>query len=135
MMQESNQAIILFDGVCNLCNGFVQFVIKNDSQGYFKFTALQSEVGQEILKQVRYFDFSLSTVVLVEKGKIYVRSAAALKILARLDGLWPLAYSFIILPAFLRDFIYKGIAQNRYRWFGKQESCMLPTPELKARFL
>ncbi|QNF33543.1 thiol-disulfide oxidoreductase DCC family protein [Adhaeribacter swui] len=134
-MQVFNPPIILFDGVCNLCNSFVQFVIKNDRRGYFKFTALQSEAGKEVLQQVHYSDFSLSTVVLVENGKVYVRSAAALKILSRLDGLWPLAYSFIILPTFLRDFIYKGIAQNRYRWFGKQESCMLPTPELKARFL
>ncbi|RDC61631.1 thiol-disulfide oxidoreductase DCC family protein [Adhaeribacter pallidiroseus] len=134
-MTVTNQAVILFDGVCNLCNGFVQFVIKHDRQGYFKFTALQSDAGQEILQQVNFSNNALDTVVLVENGKMFVRSTAALKILARLDGFWPLAYAAIILPAFLRDFIYVGVARNRYRWFGKQESCMVPTPELKSRFL
>ena len=130
-----NQPVILFDGVCNLCNGFVQFVIKHDRRGRFKFTALQSEAGQQILNQVHFSDKSLSTVILVQNGKVYVQSTAALKILARLDGLWPLTYVAIILPAFLRNLIYTGIARNRYRWFGKQESCMVPTPELKSRFL
>lgn len=134
-MTVNNQAVILFDGVCNLCNGFVQFVIKHDRQGYFKFTALQSEAGQKILQQTNFSNTSLHTVVLVENGKVYVRSTAALKVLARLDGFWPITYAAIILPAFLRDVIYMGIARNRYRWFGKQESCMVPTPELKSRFL
>ena len=134
-MSVNNQAVILFDGVCNLCNGFVQFVIKHDRQGYFKFTALQSVAGQEILRATDLANNPLGTVVLVENGKVFVRSTAALKILARLDGWWPIAYAAIILPAFLRDLIYVGIARNRYRWFGKQESCMLPTPELKSRFL
>ena len=134
-MIVNKQAIILFDGICNLCNGFVQFVIKHDRQGYFKFTALQSEAGRQILEQTHFLSKTLDTVVLVENGKIFVRSTAALKILARLDGFWPLTYAAIILPVFLRDSIYIGIARNRYRWFGKQESCMLPTPELKSRFL
>ncbi len=127
--------IILFDGVCNLCNGFVQFVIRHDRAGYFRFAALQSEVGRKILQQVHFSDYSIDSVVLVQNGKFYIRSAAVLKILRRLDGWWPLAYVAIILPAFLRDLIYAGLAKNRYRWFGKQESCMLPTPELKLRFL
>jgi len=130
-----DQPVILFDGVCNLCNGFVQFVIKHDRRGRFKFTALQSDAGQQILNQVHFTDKSLSTVVLVQNNKAYVQSTAALKILAQLDGLWPLTYVAIILPAFLRNIIYTGIARNRYRWFGKQESCMVPTPELKSRFL
>lgn len=134
-MPVNYNAVILFDGVCNLCNGFVQFVIKHDRQGYFKFTALQSAAGQEILRQTDLANNPLGTVVLVENEKIYVRSTAALKILARLDGFWSITYIGIILPAFLRDLIYVGIARNRYRWFGKQESCMLPTPALKGRFL
>ena len=134
-MTVNNQAIILFDGVCNLCNGFVQFVIKHDCRAYFKFTTLQSEAGREILQQTNFSNNALDTVILVENGKVYVRSTAALKILARLDGFWPITYAAIILPAFLRDIIYMGVARNRYRWFGKQESCMVPTPELKSRFL
>lgn len=133
-MDSANNAIILFDGVCNLCNGFVQFVIRNDRSGYFCFAALQSESGRNVLQQVSFLDYTIDSVVLVENGKFYVRSTAALKIMRRLGGFWPLTYAAIILPVFLRDFIYKLIARNRYR-FGKQESCMLPTPELKMRFL
>ncbi|MDQ3289746.1 MAG: thiol-disulfide oxidoreductase DCC family protein [Bacteroidota bacterium] len=134
-MPEASPAIILFDGVCNLCNGFVQFVIRYDQKKYFRFAALQSEAGHKVLQGVQYSNYAFDTVVLVENGKYYTRSTAALRILRHLSGGWPLAYAAIILPAFLRDFIYAGIAKNRYRWFGKQESCLLPTPELKLRFL
>ena len=129
------KAVILFDGVCNLCNGFVQFVIRHDRRGYFHFAALQSETGRQLLQGVHFSDSAADTVVLIQNGKFYLRSTAALKILRRLSGFWPLAYVAILLPAFLRDFIYIVVAKNRYRWFGKQESCLLPTPELKTRFL
>lgn len=136
MVPPNSNAIILFDGVCNLCNGFVQFVIRHDKKEYFRFAALQSEQGRNLLQQVQFKEGNaLSTVVLIENGKFYVQSTAALKVARRLSGLWPLTYAAIILPAFLRDLIYKLIAANRYRWFGKQESCMLPTPALKTRFL
>ena len=128
-------AVILFDGVCNLCNGFVQFVIARDRNAYFKFASLQSEEAKEYLKNSSYNLNELNSVILWENGNIYSRSTAALKILKRLTGGWPLIYSTIIIPPFIRNGVYDFIAGNRYKWFGKQDSCMLPTPELKSRFL
>ena len=127
--------VLLFDGVCNLCNGWVQLVIRNDPEGRFRFAALQSEKGQELLKQYGLPHEQFTTLVLIENGKVYTRSSAALRIAKQLNGAWPLLYAFIAVPAFLRDGVYNLVAGNRYAWFGKQESCMLPTPELKARFL
>ena len=132
---NSGSSIILFDGVCNLCNGFVQFVIRHDPAGQFKFTSLQSEKGQELLKDLPAAFRKIDSVVFLENGRYYQKSAAALRIIRRLSGGWPFLYVFIILPAFLRDWLYSFVAKNRYRWFGQQESCMLPTPELKSRFL
>jgi predicted DCC family thiol-disulfide oxidoreductase YuxK len=126
---------ILFDGVCNLCNGFVQFVIKHDPAGRFHFAALQSELGQQILQEHGLHTQEFKTVLLLENGKLYKQSTAALRIAHRLQGAWSWAYAFIIVPAFIRDAVYDFVSRNRYRWFGQQESCMLPTPELKARFL
>ena len=128
-------AIILFDGVCNLCNGFVQFVIAHDAAGRFKFAALQSEAGQQLLKNLPAAAQNLDTVVLIENGRFYHRSTAALRILRHLSGAWPLLYLAIVLPVFLRDWIYNFVARNRYRWLGRRESCLMPTPALKARFL
>lgn len=128
-------AIILFDGVCNLCNNFVQLVIKHDQRGRFKFASLQSNTAQELLKSMPAAKRNLDTVVLVENGQYYQQSTAALRILRYLDGGWPLLYGLIILPPFIRDWGYALVAKNRYRWFGQRESCMLPTPELKSRFL
>lgn len=135
MQPVDQRTVILFDGVCNLCNGYVQFVIRHDRKGYFRFASLQSDSGRRLLQQLNYSDNTINTVVLVENGTCFIRSTAALKILRKLGGLWPLTYAAIILPAFLRDFIYVVVAKNRYRWFGKQESCLLPTPELQSRFL
>ena len=129
-------AIIFFDGVCNLCTTSVGFVIKRDKKDFFRFTALQSDVAPEYLEP---FGISLSkppgTILLLENGKLYQRSAAALHIARKLDGAWPLLYGFMIVPAFLRDFVYNQIARRRYSIWGKQESCMVPTPALKAKFL
>lgn len=133
--EYGKHAIVLFDGVCNLCNGSVQFVIKRDTADYFRFAALQSETGQKLLQQSGLPANQLSTFVFIEKGKHYTQSTAALKVARRLNGLWPLLYVFIIVPPFIRNFIYRLIANNRYRWFGKQESCMIPKPELKAKFI
>ncbi|WP_207433894.1 thiol-disulfide oxidoreductase DCC family protein [Sabulibacter ruber] len=126
---------VLFDGVCNLCNGFVQFVINHDPEGYFHFTSLQSEMGQKVLKAHGLPTEQFKTVLLLENGKLYSRSTAALRIVRRLNGGWSLLYAFLLVPTFLRDPLYDWVSRNRYKWFGQQESCMLPTPELKARFL
>ena len=131
----SQHPVLLFDGVCNLCNNWVQLVIKNDPNAQFRFAALQSEVGQQLLKQHNLPQQEFTSLVLLDKGRVYTRSSAALRIARKLSGAWPLLYAFMALPASMRDGVYNLVAQNRYRWFGKQESCMLPTPELKARFL
>ncbi|KAA9345873.1 thiol-disulfide oxidoreductase DCC family protein [Adhaeribacter soli] len=130
-----NQAIIFFDGVCNLCNGFVQFVIRYDKGGYFRFASLQSEEARPYLTGNGIDPSELGTVVLYENGKCYTRSTAALRIFRRLSGAWSLLFAGIIIPSFLRDVVYNFVAHNRYRWFGQKESCMLPTPELRSRFL
>lgn len=131
----SNHPIILFDGVCNLCNGSVQFIIRRDPQAHFIFAALQSAVGEELLKHHQIAGGYLDSIVLVEEGKVYAESDAALHIARQLSGLWSVLYWGIVIPRPIRDGLYRWIARNRYRWFGKQESCMLPTKELRARFL
>ncbi|MFB9861834.1 thiol-disulfide oxidoreductase DCC family protein [Rufibacter immobilis] len=126
---------ILFDGVCNLCNGFVQFVIRHDAQAYFRFASLQSGVGQEVLSAYGMPTEEFRSFLFIEDGQLYSRSTAALKVFRRLGGAWGLLYGFMLVPKFLRDPVYDWVSRNRYRWFGQQESCMLPTPALKARFL
>jgi predicted DCC family thiol-disulfide oxidoreductase YuxK len=128
-------SIILFDGVCNLCNGAVQFVIKRDNKNRFLFASLQSQEGIEILKEYNLPSHKMNSFFLVDNGKVYERSTAALKVLNKLKGLWPLFYTFIIVPKFVRDGVYNWIAKNRYQWFGRKDECMIPTPELKAKFL
>ena len=127
--------IILFDGVCNLCNASVQFIIERDPTAIFRFTALQSDFGQSILAKNSVNTEGGDSVILVENGQVYDRSTAALRIARRLSGGIKLLYVFIIVPRPIRDFVYKIIAKNRYRWFGKQDACWMPTKELKARFL
>jgi predicted DCC family thiol-disulfide oxidoreductase YuxK len=127
--------ILLFDGVCNLCNASVQFVLKRDRQGQFRFASLQSEAAQELLRQFPEAPAGINTVVLIENGQLYTKSDAALRAAKRLPGPWPLLYGFILLPRPLRNLVYDWIARNRYRWFGKEDQCMLPRPEWKDRFL
>lgn len=127
--------VLLFDGVCNLCNGVVQFVINHDTRGQFRFASLQSEAGQALLRKHRLSTTNFDTFILLEEGKIFTRSSAALRIARKLNGFWPLLYMFMVIPKFIRDFFYNLVSRNRYRWFGQQEACMLPTPELKSRFL
>lgn len=135
-MTTAAKSLVLFDGVCNLCNASVQFLIRRDPRGEkFQFASLQSAKAQEVLAQAHYPAGQLNTVLLVEGGKVYGRSTAALRLARKLPGLWPLLYGFIIVPPFIRDAVYNFIARNRYRWFGRQESCMIPTPELRNRFL
>ncbi|MBR9919763.1 MAG: thiol-disulfide oxidoreductase DCC family protein [Bacteroidetes bacterium] len=136
MTDTSKHPVLLFDGVCNLCNGFVQFVIKRDPKAIFRFVALQTDVAQEMLEKAGYEGRSeLSTVILIENDKLYTHSDVALKVVARMGGLWPVFGVFWIIPKFIRDGIYNWVARNRYRWFGKKEACMIPTPELRSRFL
>lgn len=131
----SEPPVILFDGICNLCNTSVQFIIKRDPQSYFKFAALQSEAGITLQKKYNLPVDKWQSVILVSHGKVYDRSSAALHIAKKLSGPISLLYIFIIVPAFLRNFIYDWIAKNRYKWFGKRNECMIPTPELKSRFI
>ncbi len=128
-------AIILFDGVCNFCNGSVNFIIERDPQAYFKFAPLQSEVGEKLLKENGVDKIETDSVVLIEDGKIYTRTTAALRIAKRLSGYWSWFYGFTIVPGFIRDVFYKLFAKYRYKMFGRQEACMLPSPEVRERFL
>jgi len=127
--------IILFDGVCNLCNSSVNFVIRYDKANHFRFAPLQSVAAHKLEQQYQLDLSAMSSFVLIENDQVYYRSTAALRVLRRLPLPWKLGYAFIIIPAFLRNSIYNWIARNRYRWFGKRDVCMIPTPELLAKFL
>lgn len=129
------QAVIFFDGLCNLCNGAVQFTIARDRKNIFRFASLQSAYAAEKLAPFNIAPENLQSFILLENSKVYLRSTAALRVAKKLNGLWPLLYAFIIVPSFIRDAVYDYIAKNRYKWFGKQESCWVPTPELKSKFL
>ena len=133
---ENGKKIILFDGVCNLCNSSVQFVIKRDKRDIFRYAALQSDIGEQLVTQ-RHIDTSkVDSIILIEPGvAYYTKSDAALEIAKELGGLWKLTSIFTWIPTSIRNAIYDFVAKNRYKWFGKQESCMIPTPELKAKFL
>jgi predicted DCC family thiol-disulfide oxidoreductase YuxK len=129
------RAIIFFDGVCNLCNASVQFVIKRDVKDHFRFSALQNEQAKEYLKEFKISPLNSNTILLLENGKLYTQSTAALRITRQLSGLWPLCYGLIVIPAFIRDAVYKTISKYRYKIWGRSETCMIPSPELKTKFL
>lgn len=132
----NDKKIILFDGVCNLCNTSVQYVIKRDSKDEFRFVALQSDLGQKILKHIGIADKNIDSIVLYLPGvAYYYKSSAVIEISKTLQGFFNYGMLFRLLPSFLRDTVYDYVAKNRYKWYGKQESCMIPTPELKAKFL
>ena len=126
--------IILFDGVCSLCNSSVRFVIKRDHKKIFRFASLQSEFAKKIIRSTAIVD-SVKTIVLLKSEKIFLRSDAALEIARELDGLWPSLYGLKIIPRFIRDAVYNFISHRRYQWFGKTEECWLPSPELSDRFV
>ncbi|MDF1518565.1 MAG: DUF393 domain-containing protein, partial [Lutibacter sp.] len=121
MNNFESKSIILFDGVCNLCNASVNFVIKHDKKAQFLFASFQSDAAKEIMLQFNLENLNADTVILIEGNKVYVKSTAALKIAKHLDGLFKAIYAFIVIPKFLRDWIYSFIAKNRYDWFGKRE--------------
>lgn len=131
-----DKKIILFDGVCNLCDNTVQFIIKHDKDDLFRFVALQSETGQQIIKHIGIDQSKTDSIILYEPGNAYyLKSQAALRIAKELDGLYSLLDIFLVFPKWLSDKVYDYVARNRYKWYGKKNECMLPTPELKAKFL
>lgn len=131
-----DKKIILFDGVCNLCNTSVQFVIKHDKKDIFRFVPLQSELGLKIIKHIGIDTKNTDSIVLYEPGKAYYyKSEAALQIVNEFGGLYTILRILTIFPKFISNAVYDFVARNRYKWYGKKESCMIPTPELKAKFL
>jgi predicted DCC family thiol-disulfide oxidoreductase YuxK len=131
----SSKSIIFFDGVCNLCNASIDFIIKRDKKGKFLVGALQDPISKKVLSEFEVKKDYLDSLVLLENKEIFYKSTAALKIAKDLSGLWPCLYPLIYLPKGLRDPIYDWIAKNRYSWFGKKNTCRLPSPEEKAKFL
>ena len=130
-----SRPIVFFDGVCNLCNKSVQFIIKRDKKKKFLFASLQGKHGQELLKKNDLPNDALNSFLLLEGERLYTHSTGALRVLKHLGGGWKILYGFIFLPKLLRDPIYNIIARNRYKWFGKKDQCMIPEPGLKERFL
>ena len=127
-------SIVLFDGVCNFCNGAVNFIIRHDADKKFKFTPLQSEAGQELRSKFNIGE-DVDSIILIENDKAFMHSTAGLRVARGLGGIWSLGYAFIIVPEFIRDWAYKLFAKYRYRLFGRQDACMLPTPDVRDRFL
>lgn len=127
--------VILFDGVCNLCNAAVNWIIDHDSRNVIKFASLQSEYGRQMVQKHNLHGEYMDTIYLIENDKVYNRSDAVLRTLKHLKGIYSLGYGFIIVPSFIRNFFYNLVARNRYKWFGKRDVCRIPTPELKAKFI
>lgn len=134
-MTKTPENLILFDGVCNLCSALVQFIIRHDREAKFRFAAIQSEIGREIFQSRGLDTADLQTFVFIADGKMFLRSDAAIEVVARFGGAWRIFRVFQFVPRIVRDSIYSTIARNRYRWFGRKEVCMVPTPENKERFL
>lgn len=133
-MNSQHNKIVLFDGVCNFCNSSVQFIIKHDTSNSLKFASLQSSIGQALLNKYA-IPKDVDSVIFIENNQAYTKSSAALKIANYFGGFWKLLQIFMVVPTFIRNFFYDIIAKNRYRWFGKKDSCMLPSPEIRNRFL
>ncbi len=128
--------IILFDGVCNMCNNTINFIITHDKNDTFRYASLQSAIGKQLIAERGIDSSKLDSILLIEPKKAYYyKSTAVLNIVKKLSGIYPILAIFLILPAFFRDWFYDIIAKNRYKWFGKKESCMIPTPELRALFI
>ncbi len=128
-------AIILFDGLCNFCNNSVNFIIGRDRAGYFKFAPNQSEIGERLLREHKINKAETDSVILIEDGTVYLYSTAALRIARQLDGAWSWLYALSVAPAFVRDFFYQLFAKYRLQMFGKRDACLMPTPEIRQRFL
>ncbi|GBF18999.1 MULTISPECIES: thiol-disulfide oxidoreductase DCC family protein [Arenibacter] len=136
MEMIENNKIILFDGVCNLCNSSVQYVIRRDKSNAYRFAALQSEIGKKLVEQRGIDTSQIDSIILIEPGvAYYTKSTAALKIARSFGGVWQLTSVFEWIPEKIRDWVYDYIAKNRYKWYGKKEVCMVPSPENNERFL
>ena len=135
MTKEIEHKIILFDGICNLCNSSVKTIIKHDKNDTFRFAALQSELGLALITEHAIDTSQADSIILIDGGKLFMKSTAALIIAKDLSGAYPILYGFMIVPRFIRNWLYDLIARNRYKWFGKKDSCMVPTPKLKKKFL
>ena len=131
----NKHSIILFDGVCNLCNSAVRFVIRHDQNEIFKFASLQSELGKKYLNKFQLSEIELSSFILIENEKAFFKSSAALMVIKKLKGPIKLLYVLIVIPAFLRNIVYNIISTKRYKWFGKRQDCMIPDDKISSRFL
>lgn len=132
---EEYNEIVLFDGVCNFCDSSVQFILKKERKPILKFASLQSETGQKLVKHYELDKKGIDSIVYISNGKARIKSTAALYLAKRLKGAYPLLFGFIIVPAFIRNWLYDWIARNRYKWFGKKDSCMIPSKEIRERFV
>jgi predicted DCC family thiol-disulfide oxidoreductase YuxK len=131
----NDHPVILFDGVCNFCNGTINFIIKRDKKRVFRYAPLQSEAGQQLLRQHHLPTNGFDSFVLIDNGKAYKKTTAALHLYPKLGGIWKLVKALWILPPFIRDAGYNIIAANRYKWWGKKDTCMIPSPEVRSLFL
>jgi predicted DCC family thiol-disulfide oxidoreductase YuxK len=131
----ADKKVILFDGVCNFCNFWVNYIIEKDKKDLFRFASLQSEFGQSILSKLNLAENDFDTFVLIESKKVFIRSTAALKVVKDITGWLKIVYPFIILPVFIRDLVYNLIAKNRYKFFGKSEFCRIPSEPEKSKFI
>ena len=134
-MIPEDKHTILFDGVCNLCNNAITFVIQRDRKDVFVYAPLQSTAGELLAKQYSIDTNKVDSIILIKNKKAFTKSTAALRIAQNLSGLWPALVVFLIIPPFIRNWVYDYVAKNRYKWFGRKDACMIPTPELKAKFL
>lgn len=134
-MPETVNKILLYDGVCNLCNGSVLFVIKRDAKQSIRYAAIQSLKGKLLLRQYGIEEAYLGSLIFIDEGKVYLKSSGALRLCKYLKGWWPALYVLIFIPPFIRNAVYDIVAKYRYQWFGKKETCMVPSKELTSLFL
>lgn len=134
-MFKQSQKILLFDGVCNLCSSSVLFVIKRDKKKQIKYASIQSKKGKILMNKYGINEQYFGSLIFIDNDKVYLKSQGALRITKYLKGFWPLLYGLIIIPQFIRNGVYDYVAKNRYQWFGKKESCMVPNVELKSLFI
>jgi predicted DCC family thiol-disulfide oxidoreductase YuxK len=131
----ANKSIVLFDGVCNFCDSSINRIIRHDKKDKFLFAPLQSEIGKKLAEQYSINTEKIDSIILIENNNAYTKSSAILRISRHLNRLYPLMFGFMIIPAFIRNAVYDLIARNRYKWFGKKDTCMIPTAEVRSKFI
>lgn len=134
-MHNNSHKILLFDGLCNLCNTSVLFVIKRDAKKEIRYAAVQSTQGKLLMKKYGIVEAYLGSLIFIDEGKVYLKSSGALRLCKYLKGLWPILFVLMIIPPFIRNTVYDIVAKHRYKWFGKKQTCMVPTLELKSLFI